>query len=97
MNCFDLKSEDSAKKEFKMVLGIEILHGEKIQEFPAGLGRSFPNQNPYLPPPKQAYGFNPNNAEEFMKGFSIMSYSNTILFFIGFFLITLILFTLQRL
>ena len=34
-----------------MLITVEILTKEEAQNLPAGLGRSEPNANPYLPPP----------------------------------------------
>eukprot|EP00475_Leptophrys_vorax_P034620 TRINITY_DN5614_c0_g1_i3.p1 TRINITY_DN5614_c0_g1~~TRINITY_DN5614_c0_g1_i3.p1 ORF type:complete len:792 (+),score=243.32 TRINITY_DN5614_c0_g1_i3:253-2628(+) len=46
------------KSQGKVQLSLELMPRLKCVEFPAGLGRDEPNQNPFLPPPEGRLQFN---------------------------------------
>lgn len=54
-----------------MILGIELLDEHGIKSKPAGLGRQFPNMNPFLKRPINAYDFHPEQTEEMFKRMSL--------------------------
>lgn len=95
IDCFDAGGGE-AKSEYKLLLNMEILSGEKLRHFPAGLGRGFPNENPHLPPPATSYSIPPLQFEEQMKGISIFSLSHSLFFLLGFIMLLLSVFAMVK-